>query len=110
LRALSGGRVFRPSLNIIRVVDSVIQVATMSSGEKIQFSEKLEEFGWMGQKKRSLMAESAVKTRSGEEWFVKNVSSRGWLIFLANVSLLSKRGSEGLPRQGFGGLIDVADK
>ena len=85
-----------------------------SSSDHVQWGKKLNflkigRVGWMGQKKRSFTAESAVKIRSGEEWLVKSVSSRGWLIFLANVSLLSKRGSEGLPRQGFGGLIDVAD-
>ena len=84
-----------------------------SSSDHVQWGKKLNflkigRVGWMGQKKRSFTAESAVKTRSGGEWFVQSVSSRG-LIFLANVSLLSKRGSEGLPRQGFGGLIDVVD-
>ena len=76
-------------------------------GKKLNFL-KIGRVGWMGQKKRSFTAESAVKTRSGGESFVQSVSSRG-LIFLANVSLLSKMGSEGLPRQGFGGLIDVVD-
>ena len=47
LRALSGGRVFcfRPSLNIIRVVDSVIQVADKSRGEKNSIICKREELG-----------------------------------------------------------------
>ena len=84
-----------------------------SSSDHVQWGKKLNflkigRVGWMGQKKRSFTAESAVKTRSGGESFVQSVSSRG-LIFLANVSLLSKIGSEGLPRQGFGGLIDVVD-
>ena len=51
MRALSGGRVFRPSLNIIRVVDSVIQVADKSSGEKNTIFWRLEELGGWGKRK-----------------------------------------------------------
>ena len=84
-----------------------------SSSDRVQWVKKLNflevgRVGWMRQKKLSFTAESAVKTRSGGKWFVQSVSPKG-VIFLADVSLLSKRGSEGLPRQGFGGLIDVLD-
>ena len=85
-----------------------------SSGEQVQWGKKLNflkigRVGWMGQKKGSFTPRSGVKTRSGGAWFVQSNVFRGWLFFLANVLLLAKKGSEGLPRRGFGGLIDSVD-
>ncbi len=53
-----------------------------SSSDRVQWVKKLNflkigRAGWMGQKKRSFTAESAVKTRFGREWFVQGMSSRG---------------------------------
>ena len=53
-----------------------------SSSDHVQWGKKLNflkigRVGWMGQEKRSFTAESAVKKRSGGEWFVQSVSARG---------------------------------
>jgi hypothetical protein len=59
------------------VVDSVIQVADKSSGEKKLNFLDIGRVGRMGQEKGSFTAKSSVKTRSGEKWFVQSVIARG---------------------------------
>lgn len=79
LRALSGGRVFcfRPSLNIIRVVDSVIQVADKSSGEKNSIFWILEELGGWGKRKAVSRLNQASKQDLEGSGSVKVLSLEG---------------------------------
>jgi hypothetical protein len=97
------------SLNIIRVVDSVIQVVDKSSSEKNSIFWRLEELGGWGKGNAvSRLNQASKQDLEGNSSF-KVLSLTGRFIFLVNVSVFSNKGSEGLPRQVFRGLIDTLD-
>ena len=98
---------FRTSLNIIRVVDSVIQVADKSSGEKNSIFWRLEELGGWGKRKVVSRLNQASKQDLEGNCSFKLLTFRGRCIFLVNVLVFSNKGSEGLPRQVFRVLIDT---
>ena len=87
----------------------MIQVADKSRGEKNTIFWRLEELGGWGKRKAvSRLNQASKQDLEGNSSF-KVLSLTGRFIFLANVSVFSNKGSEGLPRQVFRGLIDTLD-
>lgn len=87
----------------------MIQVADKSSGEKNSIFWRLEELGGWGKRKAVSRLNQASKQDLEESGSFKVLSLEGRFIFLANLSVLSNKGTEGLPRQVFRGLIDTLD-